>query len=308
MYSQIYKLHFLTGVHFGKNDLTDADMVFSADTLFSALSLEALHMDQDTFQEFYESVEKGELLLSDGMPYIGEELYVPKPFCYIPREKSDMGSKQKKLAKKLKYIPVRKLSEYFGGKLDLEQECAKLGCLGSRTEKVCAAVFGLEETMPYRVGVYYFHEGNGLFFCVSYSDSEKKKLLERLLQALAFSGIGGERSSGYGRFSVEKVSVPNDLAVRLEGKYQHYMALSVCMAGEEELDEVTEHGCYQMKKRSGFTDSGMKKEDVYRKRDRYVFAAGSCFEKKFDGVIFDVSRDGVHPVYRYAKAMWMGVI
>lgn len=308
MNSQIYKLNFLTGVHFGKNDLTDADIAFCADTLFSALALEALPMGQDIFREFYESVEKGDLLLSDGMPYIGEELYVPKPFLYIQREKSDMGSRQKKLAKKLKYIPVRRLSEYFDGKLNLEQESEKLGSLGSRTEKVSAAVSGLEETMPYRVGVYSFRQGNGLFFCIRYSDSRKRELLESLLLALSFSGIGGERSSGLGRFSVKNVPAPLDLTARLEGKYGHYMALSACMAREEELEEVTKHGCYQMKKRSGFIDSGVKGEDGYRKQDRYVFAAGSCFEKKFDGLIFDVSQNGVHPVYRYAKAMWMGVI
>lgn len=37
-----YKLKFLTGVHFGKGSLDDTSYAFCADTLFSALCIEAL--------------------------------------------------------------------------------------------------------------------------------------------------------------------------------------------------------------------------------------------------------------------------
>ena len=37
-----YKLRFLTGVHFGKGSLDDTSYAFCADTLFSALCIEAL--------------------------------------------------------------------------------------------------------------------------------------------------------------------------------------------------------------------------------------------------------------------------
>ena len=42
MVYQLYKLEFLNNVHFGKNSLNDAEISFSADTLFSALCIEAL--------------------------------------------------------------------------------------------------------------------------------------------------------------------------------------------------------------------------------------------------------------------------
>ena len=39
----------------------------------------------------------------------------------------------------------------------------------------------------------------------------------------------------------------------------------------------------------------------------YVFAAGSCFKNEFEGDIYDVTNGGSHPVYRYAKPLFMGV-
>ena len=44
-----------------------------------------------------------------------------------------------------------------------------------------------------------------------------------------------------------------------------------------------------------------------RKKDLYVFNSGSTFTEKFEGDICDVSSGGAHPVYRYAKPLWLGV-
>jgi CRISPR-associated protein Csm4 len=45
-----------------------------------------------------------------------------------------------------------------------------------------------------------------------------------------------------------------------------------------------------------------------KKRDLFLFAAGSTFSRPFDGTVFDVNATpGAHPVYRYARALWMEV-
>ena len=44
MFYKILKLHFLTGVHIGNGMLTDGESVIHADTIFSALCLEAMHL------------------------------------------------------------------------------------------------------------------------------------------------------------------------------------------------------------------------------------------------------------------------
>ena len=43
-----------------------------------------------------------------------------------------------------------------------------------------------------------------------------------------------------------------------------------------------------------------------KKHDFYVFAPGAVFENRFEGDVFDVSIHGAHPVYRYAKPMFIG--
>jgi CRISPR-associated protein Csm4 len=52
---------------------------------------------------------------------------------------------------------------------------------------------------------------------------------------------------------------------------------------------------------------GLLAERLEKKRDFYSFAAGSVFQNKFEGDIFDVSIKGNHPVWRYAKPLFMAV-
>lgn len=303
----IYKLKFPSGVHFGNRNLTDKEICFCADTLFSALCQEALKNSQDLLSELYQSAKKGAFKFSDGLPYIRNQLYVPKPFVIIKREQTEFDSKSKKAMKKLKFIPANQIDDLFSNTLNVEDCTRELKMLGESEEKTCVYLDDTKEAMPWRVGIYRFYEESGLYLCTEFLTEKEEKIFDQLLIQLSYEGIGGERSSGFGRFSFVKEEMPEYLEKRLAGKYKHYMALSVCMAEEKELERVVKQASYQLKKRSGFTDSSTVGEHGFRKKDLYVFGAGSCFEMRFEGDIFDVSRRGVHPVYRYAKAMLIGV-
>lgn len=86
------------------------------------------------------------------------------------------------------------------------------------------------------------------------------------------------------------------------------MTLSVSLPREEELETALAGAEYLLLKRSGFVASERYAPEQMRKKDLYVFQAGSCFPEKFHGDIYDVSDTcGRHPVYRYAKPMWMEV-
>lgn len=307
MNNVIYKLKFPYGVHFGKRDVSDSENTFSADTLFSALALEALRIDKKELEHLYQAVNQERLLFSDGFPYVGETLYIPKPFLYIQGERTEEASKMKKIMKKLKYIPVNAVDDFLNQTLDAENENRCLAGLGKKEEKVCVLIEEGKETKPYRVGIYHFEECSGLYVIVRYKTKAELDLFEKFLQMLSFSGLGGERSSGYGRFVYTKIGIPLCLAQRFEQKYKHYMALSVCMAAENELDQAVKGATYQLKKRSGFIDSEFASESGFRKKDFYVFSSGSCFRNPFLGDVFDVSRNSSHPVYRYAKSMLIGV-
>ena len=77
---------------------------------------------------------------------------------------------------------------------------------------------------------------------------------------------------------------------------------------EDELEEALNGAEYLLCKRSGFVDSAGYAKEQQRKRDLYVLKAGACVGMKFQGDVYDVSgKNGAHPVYRYAKPMFLEV-
>ena len=295
-----YKMVFQSGVHFGNKSIESCEYTFHADTLFSALCHEALKLGDDSFDKLISWTKSSNIILSDAMPYYGDTLYISKPMKRIEYEEQG-DSSIKKAFKNLTYIPTDKISEYLTGCLDVKSEQNKLGQLGVLYSRDMVAVRGKEEAMPYRVGVFHFYEGNGLYFILGYNDEQQMELIETLLDQVSFAGIGGKRSSGLGRFYVDNCSLGEDMKKRLDAKGDTYMSLSIALPNDSELEQVITNASYQLIKRSGFVASDKYADDFLRKRDLYVMNAGACFSVKFNGDVYDVSSDGSHPVYRYAK-------
>jgi hypothetical protein len=312
---QSYRMIFPVGIHLG-NKLSDESMfTVLADTLFSALCQEAVK--NGSLDELVSAVKDNKLLISDAMPFIGDTYYIPKPLVKIQTE-SQGNSKLKKAFKKLSYISSDKLEVYLKGQLDAEKENEKFSNLGVSTVRTSVAVSNLDKPSPYRVGVFNFNEGNGLYVIVGYEDDNLLYLVSDLLESLSFSGLGGHRSSGLGRFEYKfvKEEFIQTILKRLNDNSKVKTSLSVALPTEEELPTVIENSRYKMLKRSGFVASTtyIKEEDkkdnsmlYFRKNDLYVFSAGSTFTKDFLGDVYDVSNNGRHLVYRYAKPMLMGV-
>lgn len=307
---KIYKFKFTTGVHFGKRNVDDAEYTFGADTLFSAMCQEYLKQGMDQFEWFLAKAKEGKIKLSDGLPYIGDTYYVPKPMIETEAEKNLRDSTIKKVYKKLNYIPVNRLDDYLCGDLPIKQEENKFReNLGTRLVKVSASIRGEEETKPYRVGTYYFKEGSGLYVIVGYEEEADLEKIEECFEALGFVGIGGKRSSGLGRFEIypgKKCQDFIELLQRSGGAVR--MSLSCSLPKYNELETVLEGASYLLQKRSGFVVSDKYSEEPLRKRDLYILKAGSCFRTIFEGDIYDVSDGGTHAVYRYAKPLFMEVI
>lgn len=303
MIYRLYKLEFFNNVHFGKNSLNDAEISFAADTLYSAFCIEAVK--NGNLNQLYEKVQNGQLIFSDAFPYQGKTYYLPKPHIRIEKTESRGNSSEKKKIKKMKFIPVEQLESWLKGQFvpDNKYDLSELGKNGI---KVSVAVRGKEEPEPYRVKYYTFNEGNGLYF-IAGGTEENLTFMEELLTSLSYSGLGGKRYSGMGRFDYMTDKVPEIIEKRIQQKASRYMLLSTALPEEKELPEVLENADYQLLRRGGFVASEMYADQQMRKRDLYVFAAGSCFGKSFDGKVYDVSSGGRHPVYRYAKGFFMGV-
>lgn len=77
----LFSLRFTAPVHFGLSDaamsLYASEETFRADTLFSALCHTALHAEGEAgVTRLCEAVRRGELTLSDAMPYCGDTFYL----------------------------------------------------------------------------------------------------------------------------------------------------------------------------------------------------------------------------------------
>ncbi len=301
----IYKLHFKTEVHIGNGALSDSEPVFSADTFFSALCHEAINIGgEETLEKLIKEVKSENMVFSDSFPFVKDSLYIPKPLLKLEK-KSESDPSLKKEYKKLNYIDVNKLDDYLSGKLDIKAEKTKFS-LGEKITRDRVNLYG-EESLPYRVGTFNFYKGSGLYVCVGYTETNKD-LIYKIVKSLSYTGIGGKISSGLGKFDLDVVDVPDTLMKRLEKQYKTYMTLSASMAKDEEVETALKNASYLVFKRSGFIYSPVQIKQLVKKKDFYAFKSGSCFENKFCGDIFDVSENLPHPVYRYAKPLFMGVV
>ena len=305
---RLYKLSFRTGVHFGSGGLTKGQNIFYADTLFSALYQEALRRNDGSEERLLAFVNNGSLRFSDGLPFIGETFYIPRPVMELEIE-SNGGPIQKKAIKKLDYLPADQLDAFLNGKMDIEHEADRFRKnFGTSSLVEKAAVAEGREAVPYAVYSYRYKPGSGLYVLVGSETGEAMNLTEELLRALSATGIGGKISSGYGKFNLSTEEVPSALLRRLKGKYSTYMLLTTSLPAETELSEVIPTAAYKLVKRSGFIASPDYADQMRKKKDMYLIGSGSTTGKVFEGAVFDVSEGGKHPVYRYARPVLMGVI
>lgn len=325
------KLSFDSPVHFGTGRLSGGNYVCDAGTLFSALYIEALK--SGAASDLLDAARSGDLLISDAFPYIGIDLYLPKPMIAREIKQSDSIAKDtlaKKATKKLSFIRCSEYQAFLNGTMDSCYELKKFEeGLGQSFLQTKANLTRIHkpEAEPYFVGGYRYRNNCGLYFLVQGSYD-----LDPLLEQLQYSGLGGERSSGFGRFHFEvidanpvssataKTSIASHVNVR-NREHGHQMKLSSTLSGarrvllttaapsQDELsDYLLQDARYKLVRRGGFVQSTSHYKTQQKKRDLYLFLSGSVFRREFEGDVFNVNATpGAHPVYRYARAMWMEV-
>ena len=303
----IYKLRFIAPVHFGKNSLSDSECTMCSDAFFSALCLEAVHSDQSVLDAFVNAVRNGSIKISDAFPYIDDEYFLPKPYVFIERT-TDGDSTTRKAYKALKYIPMRDYDSFLKGDFDVFSAKSLRG-LGVSSVKISASVRNGEcETLPYEVGTFSFNDKCGLYYIVECGDDECESLLDDMMLSLSHCGIGGKRSSGYGRFTFDKSSADEWLINNMSFGEGILMLLNTAFPQESELEEVLDGANYSLIKRSGFVASTNYADSWQRKKDVFMFKSGSTFKMSFEGDVYDVSTEaGSHPVYRYGKPFFMRI-
>lgn len=296
-----YKLYCLQfeSVHFGNGTLDSSSYYFTAERLFSALVLEALKSDR--LESWMKLAQSDDFVMTDAFPY-KEGLFLPKPIGYPTFDKYDQTKdvvtlrKEAKKQKKLDYIPSKEYSKFLNGQTI---ESSKHSVQETITKNQPQLDGGL-----FQVGVS-TSTGNGdskSNLCIIATQSE---LFDDLMTSLQYSGLGGKRSSGYGRFVLKIRDIPKEVEDKLTLEYAGpVMALTTCLPLDDELEGAMLDAKYLLKKSSGFAFSQVVTENL-RKQDSYKFVVGSTFTKTFKGQIIDVRPDQFpHPVWAYAKPLF----
>ncbi|MGL4483314.1 MAG: type III-A CRISPR-associated RAMP protein Csm4 [Anaerovoracaceae bacterium] len=312
----LFKLKFHTPIHIGESEharsLETAIDRICADTMFSAL---CSCCGEDEIKKLFNMCKDGNLLMSDTLPYKGEELFVPKP---IVSSKQIDGSIiiDKKKFKKIKYIPLSIINQYLiflegAGNYDFENTETDFGTAYSVAK---VAIDGLKDPMPYSVGLFEYCEDAGLYIIFKVKEEEIDFIKHKLI-ALGRSGLGGKITSGYGKFEIEDeifLNEPFDDATQnlytlLEQKEGKQMLLTSALPNIQELESVLTGASYNLVRRGGFAKSTKLGSVAIKKQTQYFFKAGSVFTQTFTGDVYNVVQGGDHPVYRYSKPLFLGV-
>lgn len=306
-----FRLRFDTPVHFGTPDsalsLYDSGDHFRGDTLFSALCHMALQGNGvEGLEELLALTRAGKLLLSDAMPWAGEDYYLPKP-CQAAQASGELPPEKRKALKKLCWIPPGRMEEYC--------QCLKTGTLfeapplklGVSSEVTKVTVPDRGDGVPYPLGVFRFREDRGLYFLAGLEDENVLPRLTQWVELLGLTGIGGRVSTGYGKFTVTEVAEVTSLWPSLSRREGPLLLLTTSLPREEELDAALAGAGFQLVRRGGFVASDGYAPTPRKKKTQYFLAAGAVVRAPFSGDLYGVGTGGGHPVYRYGKPLFWEV-
>lgn len=326
MRHEIILFRFTSPVHFGDaaegGDLGEILSYCRADTFFSALCREAADISQELLACVVEGVQRGKLRFSDLFPWKKGtscyELYLPRPVMNLPHteqtetlsyEEVREQSGERKKYKKRSFIRASEMESYLQERNISAQP--DFGKEELRTQ------YNAREKRPYGIGAYHFMPDAGLYLILS-GDEELAERLEPLIKLLGMAGIGGKRSSGFGKYIFE--DDPLDLSdentyggddvslykMLCAGHSNCYMALSSFLPEKLEVEDMSS-GTGKIIKRGGFAWS-REMTGPAKVSSVYMMASGSCFSKRLEGRIADVNNGSVpHPVYKYGKGLFVGL-
>lgn len=323
--NKIYRLRFITPVRFGTGgSLYSLKISASADTFFSALFVEALRLyGEKAADEIKNAFASGEIKISSLMPYSTGKgkvsYYLPKPILRISDNKKVMPVENiKKQLKSLEYIEAEDFADFVRESADMTLTAEKLReykkSFGAEMvyDKVSLCE---EEPNPYRVATYSFNEGNGLYF-ILHGDKKYEDKVDEIISSIGISGIGGKTTAGYGKYETQSSFMDeNDssqIILRMidDCDASVQMALGPVYPIEKDREALKENAFYTLEKRDGFVFSTnfLNEEGNFMKRKSCVLIKeGSCFGKRLEGSMLDLSHSSKHPVWRLAKTIFIGV-
>ncbi len=338
-----------TGFHFGLRGLEGevSGEHCPSDTLFAALVDTLAHVEgADAVQAFTTPFEKRTppFLLTSVYPCAGDLPLLPRPFVKIEMEER---RGQRKFIKRLRYIsPGIFTALLHGTPMDalgpdgdqgrflqngkvwlradeqpaLPEPWRTLPPDELRKQKVWdigpvdrVAVDRISSASSvYRIGRTTYAPGCGLWVGIQWPSGVNVNLLaqlETLLHHLSDRGLGGERSVGYGQFTVRKLTTPPNLP---PFQSPQVLTLSRYLPAPDELPAVLRgNAAYNLENIVGWM--GTPDGPAYRRKGVRMLVEGSVLHVGSQnppwGRLADVRPDiwDGHPVWRYGFACPVGV-
>lgn len=331
------------GFHFGVQGLgqEETSVAFPSDSLFAALLGRLADRQGSEAVETFIAPFKGNappFVLTSTFPFAGKVRFYPMPAGAL-KTLGESGSLRVKDLKKVAYVSEALFLELLSGAslgdfqksvVRLQGETvwvsrAELSHMPEQLRNEGASIWTIEQRPRVTLGrsaqnssIYFtgrvvYADGCGLWFGVGWQqDSDSlKTLLTNLLVELGDSGLGGERSVGFGACKIvagEAISLPM-------AEKQPWVNLSRYLPQPEETSALLDpRAAYNLVKVGGWLDSNTRRGQ--RRRAVNMVVEGSVLgptQRAIPGQIVDVrpryqkDEDPLgHPVYRCGLALAVG--
>ena len=312
----IYRLNFRSPLHLGRRGvgLEETEISIPADTLFSAICQTwRTFYGEGHLTEFLTQYQNDEpFLLTSAFPFAGDIRFFPKPLIDLNVNADD---EHKKL-KKVRFVSEKRFSQIATDEsiaFDLKH-LVNNGQLWIHDDDKCPSTVWSIDKRPrvtldrqsssseiWHLGGVKFHEECGLWFGAEFDTEETQKRIETILRILGDTGIGGERSAGYGLFDLHSHPTESE-------SYQEtdrFVTLSpICPRDAEQLEALIQGDVgYTLEERSGWI--GSPEGNGLRRQQIWMFGEGSVLNGNGSriGRLVDLKPDSFsHPVWRYAYA------
>ena len=260
--------------------------------------------------------------LSSTFIFQGETYYLPCPI-ESPKGYPDDDLAFAKEYKKLSYLPLRVWQRWYQGEgfsdcdraeLELKVKQSKTFGQLEREQTFDYSEMFKSQRVPkvsldrttrasnfYHVGFIQFQPGAGLYFLIQFpnADSVLETQLASALNLLGEDGIGGERSSGAGRFTATWHELGKTWNPVVNFKQPSAYSLISLLWEHPFATEYLQGASYALRERSGWIVSPASGQQA-RRQAIQMFTEGSVFLQPISGMLANVTPGNfkAHQIYR----------
>jgi len=322
MSDYLIKMHFSAPLRIGESGIgLEKTVEFPhSDTLFSALCHAVLELEgESVLHDFLVTFpDRPALIVSSCFPWIDDVYFLPKPMVYNRQVGEKATAVQKKTLKSLNYLKVDHFAlwckdeplsvanpeavsegQKFLAELDEYKDYLQRLSIDYLTPRVALDRASSASNL-FSIGQRVFAENAGLYFLLRLADDQNWERWQQIVTYLGELGIGGERSSGFGRFTAEWIKPQGEWGKLLTNQGKRYFLAGLFHPEQDAIDLTDAQ--YQLLERRGWFWS--RRTGVQMKRKTvWMFAEGSIFPVLPKGHLVDVKPDAwtggeSHPIFR----------